>query len=445
MPSARVKKDPDPSRGQARRETALWQQYEDGMLNERPGMRRLSLEVCYAATGLALTQGHPFLRSVIKDFDAAKRDLQARKKAGYQLKEAPVPDVITDIGWRMLSDTHPNQTLPGSDIFDTRISEEPGYHVSRADNKIIESGMGGIIAVYSYDNVVIDLGCASGTKTVKMMNRFPGIPYAYYAVDYIVDNTRAAVDLVRRHVKNEETGVPPITKGIVANFTTPAFFQLPFWNEIKKTGRKKVFLLLGSTICNYPIEEVKVLLKNIRANMDAGDHLIVSIDSTVDPEALRRAYHNRSVAALHLSGNYYGMNLHRHYVNDFAAFGYRAWYNEHEKRVRMECVSLEKQTIFDRRGYAAAELKKNETILGGSAFRHSIEEWRGPEDAEDPDCIFKECGLQVEDAFKYRTKDIAIDHNIFCLSNHAPNDRPRRQWSNLGIVMTKYLVKRLAA
>ncbi|MCK4649647.1 L-histidine N(alpha)-methyltransferase [Candidatus Pacearchaeota archaeon] len=112
---------------------------------------------------------------------------------------------------------------------------------------------------------IVDLGCGSGKKAAKIIQKLKNFNIRYCPVDINSNLIEAAIDTVRKENPKEVIKM----QWIISDFDNI--------ENISKSVRykeyqKNIFLLLGSTIENLEIHEI---LYNIRRSMKEGDLLIL--------------------------------------------------------------------------------------------------------------------------------------------------------------------------
>lgn len=199
----------------------------------------------------------------------------------------PVPAHIDEV---IAGLTGPHKRLPcklfydetGSALFE-QITRLPEYYLTRTELDIL-SRRGPEISQAACPPVsVIELGAGTATKTRTLLR---AISHRQIRLKYFpVDIEPTALAEARTGVLDEFPGA--LVRPLVADFAQGFKFlrQIP--------GRKLV-LYLGSSIGNFDDNEAVRLLAQVRAELSAGDALLLGTDMAKAPEVLLPAYDDSS-------------------------------------------------------------------------------------------------------------------------------------------------------
>ena len=178
---------------------------------------------------------------------------------------APVPAVPA----RWLYD------LRGSKLFDdiTRLST---YYPTRTETKLLHDIMPEVAARVPKGEAVVEFGAGSATKTPILLEAIA--PAAYIPVDI-------SGDYLEQSARDLQQQFPAIeVLPVVADFARP--FTLPGGlDHLPKLG-----FFPGSTIGNFVPRSATDLLRQFRALLGAGAHLLIGMDRVKPVERLLAAY-----------------------------------------------------------------------------------------------------------------------------------------------------------
>lgn len=180
--------------------------------------------------------------------------------------------------------TGPVKSLPpkyfyndaGSKLFE-QITTLPEYYQTRTEQAIL-AGRAAQIADASSAEVLLELGSGSSTKTRLLLDAMnaTGQLRSYVPVDVSAGAMTGALHDLRR----EYPGLA--LHGVVADFDR----HLP---DLPAPGRR-MFVLLGGTIGNYPPATRHTFLTGLVESMTPGETLLVGVDLVKDPGRLVAAY-----------------------------------------------------------------------------------------------------------------------------------------------------------
>lgn len=168
----------------------------------------------------------------------------------------------------------------GSVLFEeiTRLEE---YYPTRTERSILDT-YADAIATAAQADVLLELGSGSSEKTQLLLDAMArnGSLTAYVPVDVSAGALTEAMNGLR-------TRYPDLPlHGAVADFD----HHLP---ALPSPGRR-LWVLLGGTIGNYPPEQRAVFLGKLAEAMQPGEAFLLGLDLVKDPERLVRAYDDAS-------------------------------------------------------------------------------------------------------------------------------------------------------
>lgn len=168
----------------------------------------------------------------------------------------------------------------GSELFDqiTRLTE---YYPTEAEREILLEHAGEIIATADADTIV-ELGSGTSDKTVALLDaaRAHGSLQRFVPFDVSEEFLRASADVLAAKYPGLRI------HGVVGDFDRH-LHRLP-------AGGRRLVVMLGGTIGNYPPIPRKQFLAAIVAGMVPGDHLLLGTDLVKDVDRLELAYDDPS-------------------------------------------------------------------------------------------------------------------------------------------------------
>jgi L-histidine N-alpha-methyltransferase len=238
----------------------------------------------------------------------------------------------------------------GSKLFE-EICTLPEYYQTRTELSILKSSAADIVGRIDEADM-IEFGSGSNLKARTLLDacfRKPKVDMRYVPVDVsesaLVESAVGLLDLY----------ADLRILGIVADFTKNTH-KVP-------RGRQKLFLLLGSTIGNFLLEERIGLLRNTAAMMAPGDRFLLGIDMLKSPQVLERAYNDGWGVTASFNRNILDV-INRELSADFAPchFGHLAFYNADKERVEMHLVATHDMSVEIADLGIQVSVEKGETI-----------------------------------------------------------------------------------
>jgi L-histidine Nalpha-methyltransferase len=181
--------------------------------------------------------------------------------------------------------TRPFKELPpkhfydayGSELFE-RICELPEYYPTRTERAILEA-QAAAIAEATGAAEVVELGAGYATKTRVLLDalRDAGTLARYVPVDVSETTVRACAD----ELVDEYPGLS--VHGLVGDFERH-LVHLP------EAPGPRLIVFLGGTIGNFLPGARRRFLRDLRARMGPGDHLLLGTDLVKDPRVIEAAY-----------------------------------------------------------------------------------------------------------------------------------------------------------
>ncbi len=167
----------------------------------------------------------------------------------------------------------------GSALFDA-ISNLPEYGLTRADERILQTHSGEIIAAMRPPTTVVELGSGSGRKTRWILEALgTRRETGYYPIDISgAALERCALELGRlRGVR-----VEPVEADYLTGLTLVA--------SRRRADERLLLLFLGSTIGNFEPAEAREFIREIRRRLRPGDGFLLGTDLIKSVTSMLAAY-----------------------------------------------------------------------------------------------------------------------------------------------------------
>lgn len=274
----------------------------------------------------------------------------------------------------------------GSALFEA-ICALPEYYLTRAERQILAKNADKIAARFDQPISLIELGSGSAVKTrlliEALLRRQDALHYAP------IDISRSALEqsalaLLKDYEPLDVTGVIGLyEEGLVRLRQEIAGPRLVLW--------------LGSSVGNFSEETAVRFLREVAANMEEEDRLLIGMDLDKDSALLESAYDDAQGVTAE-----FNLNLLTRINSAFAAnfdlnsFVHQAHYNVEKRRVEMHLKSLIPQTVHIK------DLEMEVSFAAGEKI-HS------------------------ENSHKYRREDIAnfLQRGAFALEHQYLDDEQR--------------------
>ena len=154
----------------------------------------------------------------------------------------------------------------GSDLFE-QITRLPEYYLTRTERDLFVRHADHILAALDGEITIVELGAGTATKTGVLLDALARRQreVLYQPVDISASALDEACTL--------ESNIPRLTvQPQVANYITESF-------AIERGENTRVLALyIGSSIGNFSPEEARAILRNLRANLEPGDALLLGTD-----------------------------------------------------------------------------------------------------------------------------------------------------------------------
>lgn len=241
----------------------------------------------------------------------------------------------------------------GSELFE-RITRLPEYYLTRTEEALLESEASGWIRALR-PRTLVELGAGSARKTRVLLDAMVevGSGRAFVPVDVSGDFLRQTVAQVRDEYPDLD--VEPVVADITRPLGLRGILEPPV-----------LFVLLGSTIGNFPGESGVELLDNVASVMEGRDWLLLGADlrpgAVKTVETVEAAYNDPAGVTAAFNLNVLSA-LNQALGSDFRldAFQHMAFYDEVHGRVEMHLKSLKAQDVTFP-GAGVVSLTTGETI-----------------------------------------------------------------------------------
>ncbi len=227
----------------------------------------------------------------------------------------------------------------GSELFE-QITALPEYYLTRTERAILDTHAESILAAATSQPLTItELGAGTATKTGLLLaaaaRRQPTV--LYQPIDV---SPSALAEACALEQSIEGLRVKPS----VTNYITEPL------RLTRTPGTAILALYIGSSIGNFAPLEARGILRNLRAQLRAGDSLLLGTDLAPGPhksvETLLRAYDDAAGVTAAFNRNLLtrlnadlGSNFHP------ACFAHEARWNAVESRIEMHLASVTDQTV----------------------------------------------------------------------------------------------------
>jgi L-histidine Nalpha-methyltransferase len=213
----------------------------------------------------------------------------------------------------------------GSQLFDD-ITRLPSYYPTRIETALLHDIMPDVAELVPRRTAVVEFGAGSATKTPILLDAIA--PAAYVPVDI-------SGDYLEQSAQSLQQGFPWLrVLPVVADFARP--FALP--REI--AGLPKLGFFPGSTIGNFVPWSATDLLRQFRALLGPGAHLLIGMDRMKPVDRLIAAYDDREGVTAEFNLNLL-RRINRELDGDIPldAFRHEARWNDILSRIEMHLVA----------------------------------------------------------------------------------------------------------
>jgi L-histidine Nalpha-methyltransferase len=250
----------------------------------------------------------------------------------------------------------------GSRLFE-RITTLPEYYPTRTERAIFSRYADAIIAAAHGDRSLplrlVELGAGTASKTCILLEaalRVSG-DVVYMPVDVCTDALELAC-------QNIAYALPRVRmQPIVQNYVSHPLKLEPF-------DGTTLALYIGTSIGNFSPEEAELILRNLGAQLETGDALLLGIDMVKDQRTLLAAYDDSdgitaafNLNILHRLNRELGANF------DAACFRHCVLWNSIESRIEMHLESTQEQIVNIEDAELNLHFMRGETIHTENSYK----------------------------------------------------------------------------
>ena len=242
----------------------------------------------------------------------------------------------------------------GSALFE-RITQLPEYYPTRTERALLLEQAKSIVEAAGGARLaeMVELGSGAASKTVALLDaalRLGGKP-RYVAVDISAHALLRTRELLAR--ARPEIPVDEVLADYTQELTLPPVVD----------GGPRLALFLGGTIGNDDDDEAVRLLLRVRANLAAGDLLLLGANLVTDPVVIHAAYNDGAGVTAEFNRNILrNVNSVTHSTFDPAQFEHYAPYVVDRQRIEMWLVARRALRIDLGRLGGTLELNRSEGI-----------------------------------------------------------------------------------
>jgi L-histidine Nalpha-methyltransferase len=280
--------------------------------------------------------------------------------------ESPAAQFATDVHYYLLQ--NPRQ-LPsryfyddlGSALFEA-ICRLPWYRITRAESRLLAAHGGDILRRLRSTGTIVELGSGSGDK-LRLLLEAGGARRSRFDV-HLVDVSPSALEIAARSLASLDD---------VEVVTHRATYEAGLADAARETpaGQHSLVLFLGSNIGNFDPPGAEEFVRNIRANLAAGDTLLLGADLVKperdlllaydDPLGVTAAFNRNLLVRINreLGGNF-----------DIDQFAHRAVWNPFDSRVEMHLVANAPQQIHVEKAELDFHMEEGELIWTESSYKY---------------------------------------------------------------------------
>ncbi len=272
----------------------------------------------------------------------------------------------------------------GSRLFEC-ITNLPEYYPTRTERAILSKYADAIVTAAHRDRSLplrlVELGAGTASKTCILLEAALRISddVVYVPVDICPDALELAC-------QNVACALPEVRmEPIVRNYVSHPLQLEPF-------DGTTLALYIGTSIGNFSCEEARLILRNLGAQLQAGDALLLGTDMVKDEPTLVAAYDDSdgitaafNLNMLHRLNRELGANF------DTARFRHRALWNSTESRIEMHLESTQEQVVAIEDAKLDVHFMRGETIHTENSHKFTDRGIR---------TLLGEAGFEIEAAWK---------------------------------------------
>lgn len=272
----------------------------------------------------------------------------------------------------------------GSSLFE-RITTLPEYYPTRTERAILAGHSDAIVAgAYSDRSLplrLVELGAGTASKTCILLEA--ALRLSDDVVYVPVDVCPNALDVA---CQNVACALPEVRiQPIVRNYVTHPLELEPF-------DGSTLALYIGTSIGNFSPREARLILRDLRAELQTGDALLLGTDMVKDERTLLTAYDdNDGVTAA------FNLNVLRRLNRELGAnfdpsyFRHRAIWNSIECRIEMHLESTRAQYVSIEHADLDLHFVPYETIHTENSYKFTDRGIRS---------LLSEAGFQIRETWK---------------------------------------------
>ena len=268
----------------------------------------------------------------------------------------------------------------GSSLFEA-ICRLPWYRITRAENRLLISHAGKIVAALGPDPAtVVELGPGSGEKLAVLAE----------ALQSAGSTARVhIIDISSQALEQTEQRLTRLQHVSVVGHQSTYEVGLRRAAAARDGDGPMLVLLLGSNVGNFDTPAALAFLRRIRGVLQPGDFLLLGADLVKPERELRLAYDDPLGVTAAFNKNLL-VRINRELAGTFNldAFDHRATWNAIEQRIEMHLVSR------------AAQIVRIEAAGVSVPFVHGEHIWTESSYKYEPDQIEQmgaECGFALRD------------------------------------------------
>jgi dimethylhistidine N-methyltransferase len=274
----------------------------------------------------------------------------------------------------------------GSRLFE-RITILPEYYPTRTERAILAGYADAIVAGAHSDRSsplrLVELGAGTASKTCILLEAALRLSddVVYMPVDVCSDALELAC-------QNVACALPEVRiQPIVRNYVTHPL-------ELEPIDGTTLALYIGTSIGNFSPEEARLILRDLSAQLQTGDALLLGTDMVKDEPTLLAAYDDSegitaafNLNILHRLNRELGANF------DTARFRHRVLWNSIESRIEMHLESMQEQNVSIEHADLDLHFMPRETIHTENSYKFTDLGIRR---------LLKQGGFEIEGAWKDR-------------------------------------------
>lgn len=278
-----------------------------------------------------------------------------------------VPDYAEEVVQGLLA--HPKR-LPCKLFYDDRgsalfeeITRLPEYYLTRTELEILRERSREIAQAAGTPVSLVELGAGTATKTGTLLRAFSRrqMRVKYFPVDI----SAAALSDAKSRIKQDCPGV--VVRPVIADFSNGFVF-------LRSIPGRKLVLYLGSSIGNFDGNAAAAMLRGVRAELSAGDALLLGTDMAKSPEILVPAYDDAQGVTAEFNKNIL-MRINRELDGDFdvETFRHVAQWNPVRSRMEIFVESTLAQTVFLRSAEVKVRFSAGERIHTENSYKYTMQ------------------------------------------------------------------------